>query len=387
MRRTPALFAALLLVTAFAVSACGRSDQGNDAASRPAPGTSENQPGPGFAAFATKNTTRITGQDPIADAAATAQAVFPSGAEGQHPQAVVLTDAGDWRTAIAASVLTAQPISAPILFTENGELPDASKKALASLDPTGAKSLGDAQVIRVGQTADAKGYKSVDVAGADPFARAQAIDSLLEASGKTRPGTVIVTGSSDPAAAMPAASLAAKTGATILFAEKDSVPAATKEALAAHSKPQIVVVGNKDTVGPKAIAQLQKLGTVVVTGNDADPAKASIQVARFSSGGFGWGIVDPGHGLVFTRSSSPLTAAAAAPLSASGTFGPLLLLPSATKLPAATKAYLRQIQPGYKGDPTRGVYNRGWIIGDENAIAVPVQSEIDSLLEIVRVQN
>jgi hypothetical protein len=387
MRRRPALFAAFLLTVAFAVSGCGRDDQGNDVAPRPAPGTSAQQPGPGFAAFATKNTTRIAGKDPISNAAATAQAVFPSGEEGAHPQAIVLTDAGDWRTAIAASVLTAQPISAPILFSENGKIPDATKKALTSLDPTGAKSLGDAEVIRVGPTPDVKGYKSVDVAGADPFERAQAIDALLEASGKVRPASVIVTGSSDPAAAMPAASLAAKTGATILFTEKDSVPAPTREALAAHSKPQIVVVGNKDTVGSKAIAQLQKLGNVIVTGDDDDPAKASIQVARFSSAGFGWGIVDPGHGLVFARSSSPLTAAAAAPLSSSGTFGPMLLLPSGTKLPAATRTYLRQIQPGYKGDPSRGVYNHGWIIGDENAIAVSIQSEIDSLLEIQRVQN
>lgn len=387
MRSRPALFAALLFAVAVAVSGCGRDEQGNDVASRPAPGTSADQPGPGFAAFATKNTTRIAGKDPISNAAATAQAVFPSGEEGTHPRAVVLTDAGDWRTAIAASVLTAQPIGAPILFSENDEVPDATRKALQSLDPTGARSLGDAEIIRVGPAPKLDGYKSVDVAGADPFARAQAIDALLEAAGAARPASVIVVGSSDPAAAMPAAALAAKTGAAILFTEKDSVPAPTREALAAHSRPQIVVVGNKDTVGPKAIAQLQKLGNVVVTGDDDDPAKASIQVARFSTGGFGWGIVDPGHGLVFARSNSPLTAAAAAPLSSSGTFGPLLLLPSATGLPAATDRYLRQIQPGHQGDPTRGVYNHGWIVGDENAIAVSVQSEIDSLLEIQRVRN
>jgi putative cell wall-binding protein len=387
MRRRPALLPALLLAAVVALSACGRKDQGTDSASRPAPGTSANQPGPGFAAFATKNTTRIAGKDPISNAAATAQAVFPSGTDGDHPQAVVLTDAGDWHTALAASVLTAQPLSAPILFSQDNKLPDASKKALASLAPTGAKSIGDAQIIRVGPTVDVKGYKSVDVAGADEFERAKGIDALLDAAGKARPGSVIVTGDSDPAAAMPAASLAAKTGAAILFSEKDSVPAPTREAIAGHSKPQIVVVGNKNTVGPKALAQLAKLGTVVVTGTSTDPAKASIQVARFSSGGFGWGIVDPGHGLVFARTSNPLSAVAAAPLSASGTFGPLLLLPSNDKLPSATKAYLRQIQPGQTGDPTRGVYNHGWIIGDENAIAVSIQSEIDSLLEIERVQN
>src|SRR6478735_723449 len=147
MRRSPALFPAVLLAAVLAVSGCGRDDQGTDAAPRPAPGTASSQPGPGFAAFATKNTTRIAGKDPIANAAATAQAVFPAGTKGEHPQAVVLTDAGDWRTAIAASVLTAQPISAPVLFSQDGKIPDATKKGLASLDPSGSKSLGDAQIV------------------------------------------------------------------------------------------------------------------------------------------------------------------------------------------------------------------------------------------------
>ena len=30
----------------------------------------------------------------------------------------------------------------------------------------------------------------------------------------------------------------------------------------------------------------------------------------------------------------------------------------------------------------RGVYNHGWIIGDESAISVDVQARIDALLEI-----
>ena len=33
----------------------------------------------------------------------------------------------------------------------------------------------------------------------------------------------------------------------------------------------------------------------------------------------------------------------------------------------------------------RGVYNHGWIIGDDKAISVGVQSQIDQLLEITRV--
>ena len=49
--------------------------------------------------------------------------------------------------------------------------------------------------------------------------------------------------------------------------------------------------------------------------------------------------------------------------------------------------YLLDIQPGYDKDPVRGVYNHGWIIGDVSAISVPAQSRIDSLLEIVPIED
>ncbi|MEA2227635.1 MAG: hypothetical protein QOF04_1265, partial [Solirubrobacteraceae bacterium] len=78
----------------------------------------------------------------------------------------------------------------------------------------------------------------------------------------------------------------------------------------------------------------------------------------------------------------PLDAAAAALLSASGTYGPLVLLSSGARLDAPLAEYLMDIQPGYSKDPVRGVYNHGWIVGDDKAISVAVQSQIDSLLEI-----
>ena len=54
-------------------------------------------PALGFPVFATKNTTRVGGADPVADAAGVAQAVYPSRSEDTRPQAVVLVDQDDWR--------------------------------------------------------------------------------------------------------------------------------------------------------------------------------------------------------------------------------------------------------------------------------------------------
>ncbi len=69
-------------------------------------------------------------------------------------------------------------------------------------------------------------------------------------------------------------------------------------------------------------------------------------------------------------------------LSGSGTYGPLLLVTDGESLPAALQGFLLDIQPGYDSDPVRGVYNHGWLMGDEKAISTAVQARIDSLLEI-----
>jgi hypothetical protein len=112
----------------------------------------------------------------------------------------------------------------------------------------------------------------------------------------------------------------------------------------------------------------------------------AVAFARYVDGNFGWGVVDPGHGLVFANVDRPLDAAAAAPLSASGTYGPLLLT-SGDGLPVSLVQYLLDVQPGYAKDPVRGVYNHGWLMGDEGAISAADQARIDSLLEIVPVSS
>ena len=136
----------------------------------------------------------------------------------------------------------------------------------------------------------------------------------------------------------------------------------------------------------KALGALRKLGSVTrITG--ATAAASSVAFARFVDGAFGWGVVDPGHGFVFASAARPGDAAAAAPLSASGTYGPLLVTEDPAKLPRSVEGYLLDVQPGYTRDPVRGVYNHGWIVGDEGAISASVQSQIDALLEIVPVNE
>jgi putative cell wall-binding protein len=389
MRRT----AAVLVLLSFLLSGClggGGSDDQPSPQERAEKGTpvlgqsgDEEPAGPalGFPVFATKNTTRVGGADPVADAAGVAQAVFPSRSEDTRPQAVVLVDQDDWRAGIAAAQLSAPPLHAPILFTEGDELPPATADALDKLKPTGAKRAGGAQAIRIGDVAKPGGLKTTDIPSGNPAATAKAIDKLQGEAARKPSEAVVVASADRPDFAMPAAGWAAKSGDPVLWTGRDALPPETKAAIQAHRKPKIYVLGPEEVVSEAVVEELRKLGDVKRVAGP-DPVTNAIAFSRFSDGAFGWGVVDPGHGFVFGSTARTLDAAAAAPLSASGKYGPLLLVTEAQALPQALQDYLLDVQPGYDKDPVRGVYNHGWLMGDEAAISADVQSRIDTLLEI-----
>ena len=116
-----------------------------------------------------------------------------------------------------------------------------------------------------------------------------------------------------------------------------------------------------------------------------DPACAYAQACAHVPGSFGWAMRSPGHGYVLLNSKRPLDAAAAAPLSASGDYGPALLVDDPSNLPKPVlNFFLDYATPGYTQEgPTAAVYNHGWVIGDRSAISVSVQAQMDSLLEVV----
>jgi hypothetical protein len=376
---------ALLACAALAAAGCGkdRTEVGKSPVIGKKGGDESAARALGFPAFATKNTTRVGGADPTADAAGAARAVYSATSATTRPLAITLVDRGDWQGGIAASVLMSPPVRAPILLSDGGSLPSASADTLAALDPTGAKPADGAEVIRVGNVAKPKGYKTTSVGGSNPYAKAAAIDRLQGAAVGHSADRVVIASGERSEFAMPAAGWAAKSGDPVLYAKRDQLPKETLAALRGHQQPKIYVLGPPNVISDKVLSQLRRLGTVTRIGGK-DAVANAIAFARFVDGRFGWGVVDPGHGLVFVSAERPLDAAAAAPLSATGTYGPMLLVQGGG-LPASLVQYLLDIQPGYERDPVRGVYNHGWVIGDEQAISVEDQSRLDSLLEIVPV--
>jgi hypothetical protein len=422
--RLPIALALIGLALVLALAGCGKGSRAGAGSSQSASGESLATPqARGVLGVVTKNTTRLGGGDPAANAAAVAEAVYPGITPATRPQAVVLVNVRNFSAALVASVLASAPLGAPLLYADGDSLPEATTQALRAMRPLGAAALGGAQVVRVDTSAALPdGLRARDVAAAstpaagtpsgssaasgasattsaaagraEPAALAAAVESLAETIAAKPTQAVLVVAEDAPLALqMPAAGLAAESRAPILLVTNSAVPPATSATLRALHDPTIYVVA-PTTLGASAYAALKQLGTVIqVSGGAGEAASGAasanavenaISTARFSHGAFGWGVHEAGHGLVFANAAQPLDAPAAAPLAAHGDYAPLLLLEGATSLPASLTHYLSDIEPGYTEavSPVREVYNHGWLIGDESAISAQAQAELDALLEI-----
>lgn len=339
----------------------------------------------GYPAFATGNTTRVGGSDPATNAAGVALAVFPSTTPAQRPAAVTLVGEDDWAGAIAASVLMAAPVRAPVLISSADGLPDPTAEALDALDPQGSKDTGGATAFAIGNVATPDGAKTRAVKAGDAASTAAAVSELRDQLFGSAPKHILVAPSGKPEFAMPAAAWAARSGDPVLFAAGDVLPEATLAVLKRHAKVPVYVLGPASAISAQALAAIAKVSPSVHRVDGKDPVANAIAFARYADGGFGWDVNDPGHGFVLARDDSPLDAAAAAPLSASGTWGPLLLTDSAATLPAALREYFLDVKPGYTTNPTRAFYNHVWVIGDQEAIDVQQQAEVDELAELAKI--
>jgi ell wall binding domain 2 (CWB2) len=385
---------AIIFIVAAVIGAGGNSDDDPAPSPAPVPAPAEGEPGEGsteqsaeqlgYPAFATNNTTRVGGSDPAANAAAIALAVFPSITPEQRPAAVTLVDEDDWAGAIAASVFMSAPVRAPVLFSRASELPEVTEEALGALDPQGSEETKGARLIAIGDLTTSGGEVTRVNAGGGAATAAE-IAFLRDRLFGEDPAHIVVAPLSRPDLAMPAAAWAARSGDPVLFAAEDELPKPTLAALKRHPDASIYVLGPSAAISSQTVRAISKLGNEVHRVSGEEPVGNAIAFARYADGGFGWNVNDPGHGFVLARSDEPLNAAAAAPLSASGTWGPLLLTDSASDLPGPLREYFLDVKPGYTTNPTRAFYNRVWVIGDQEAIDVAQQAEVDQLAELAQI--
>ena len=186
---------------------------------------------------------------------------------------------------------------------------------------------------------------------------------------------------------MPAAAWAARSGDPVLFAAAEQAARSRPpSALKRHPRRPVYVLGpssaisssggprNRQDRQPRCAASPARTRSRTRSPSPATPTAASAGTST-----------TPATASSSPAATTPLDAAAAAPLSASGTWGPLLLTDSADTLPAALREYLLDVKPGYTTDPTRAFYNHVWVIGDQEAIDVNQQAEIDELAELAKI--
>ncbi len=146
---------------------------------------------------------------------------------------MVLVDLRNWPAALAASTLAGSPLHTPLLYSEGFSLPRSSVVALSTTKPIGTSAFNASggpatpptQVIQVGATATPPGYATRSISGSDPAALAVAVEQAASIARKRAPRELIVTAAEGaPAMTMPAAGLAAQTGAPILFVGRSFYP-------------------------------------------------------------------------------------------------------------------------------------------------------------------
>jgi hypothetical protein len=387
----------LALVATLALAGCSLSDdRGTDATPAPDPGTpatgvKSDTPRAaaelGFPTVATKNTTRVSGGDAATDAAGAASAVWPSVSDRTRPAVVALVDKDDWQGALAASVLGANPIDAPILLSDGNALPPVSAETLARLKPRGSQLTRGAQVVLIGPRPRApQGFKPATLTGSDPYELAAAVDRFFSAAkGKPSADVIVTTGEQAPYA-MPAAAWAARSGDSVLFVKENEIPPATERALRAHERPNIYVLGPPSVVSDEVATDLRKLGRVRRV-DGPNPVENALAFARYRGpGDFGWDANVAGRNLTIANANRPLDLAAGAALGANGIFAPLLLTDRDDPLPKPLDDFLLDVQPGFEDDPRDAVYNHVWILGDTRTISPAAQERIDEVSTLIPVQ-
>ena len=341
----------------------------------------------GFPAAATRNTTRINGSDPADISVAATLAAYPTSGPGSPPAAVTVANGDQWQAGVVAASLSAAPINAPILLAPDGRLSTSGENALAQLDPLGSPDTEENKVFTVGQVAPIDGFDAKRVTGSDFADLAVNVAELRTEITGEEPAHIVVVSMDEPAYAVPAATWSARSGDVVLYTKKDTVPKSTIDYLSDkdHKDIPVFVLGPADAVSADAIEDLSKASTAVERVPGDDPVTAAVELARFSSGTFGWNLNDPGHGFTIVRDDEPLAAIAATSLSTGGTWPALLLTDDSDKVPEVVNDYLLDIKPGYIDDPTRAVYSRIWIIGDEDDIDVNQQARLDDAAELIEI--
>ena len=112
---------------------------------------------------------------------------------------MTIVDEGDWQGAIAAAVLMAAPVRAPLLISTGGELPDPTAQALEALDPQGNNDTTGAQAFAIGDAPAPDGLQATPGrSGATPPPSRRRSPPCATSSSAARPPHIVLAPEDEP---------------------------------------------------------------------------------------------------------------------------------------------------------------------------------------------
>jgi putative cell wall-binding protein len=304
----------------------------------------------------TSSTTRVSGPDRYATAAAISAASFAPGVS----TAVLATGA------VFPDALTGGPYAArfggPVLLVRSDSIPAATAAELTRLRPQRIVILGGTGSVGNGVASQAATYTSGSVsrlAGADRYATAAAISAAGFAPGVSV--AYVATGTTF-ADALSGAALAARNHAPVLLVRTDAIPASTAAELKRLQPARIVVLGGPGSVSSAVADGLDRYTNGSVTrlwGDDRYSTAAAISAAAYAANG-------PDTVYVSSGSVFP-DGLAAGPVAGRGA-DPVLLVRS-TSLPSEIAQELQRLNP-----------SRVIVVGGPGTVSDGVLAAIDSVL-------
>ncbi len=390
MRILPVLYIGLALI-----SGCGNTAGAplTQAASPPAEAT------------ATAYTTRIPGSNPEMQAIALAQAVYPATREENAAGAIILAPQDAPLAFTAMHRITHMPVNAPLLYLNpQGLLSEATKQEMKRLRPDGVVQDGRVQVFIVGDTdpsvrravEDELKYEAREFRTNDPVELAEVLDRWQAAIKADHPDEVIVSALDHPegiAHGMGAMGWNAHMGKGFAWVNSQSIPEATHKILRrrwGEDGAYIYLTGGPEVISHEVARSLSQYGLVHRIHGEDIFATNSVNAGYKDFGrnfgwwwgwegrSFDWGISQAGHNFIFASADDILGAIPSVLLGHMGKHGPLLLVRS-DGAPEPVERYLEMVRPFVSG-PTETIRNHGWIIGDEERIALATQRQIHRLL-------
>lgn len=336
----------------------------------------------------TKNITRLDEEDPIQMSILASQTIWPATHEENQPGTVILAPLEQWQYALASLTLVHHPNDGPILYW--GE--EISEDVLDELDRLQPKGNSEGvQVLVVGDIEDQElnkldGYNVEQIKGENPADFARKVEERFsETIAGVHPNVII--GSSEENAkefTTTVANWITHMNESLLYVNNEGIPKETIDALKSREDGvTIYIAGPESIISEETADELRTYGTVHRIEGE-NPVAQSIEFASYkdTETGFGWGITNPGHGFVFSSTTTPELAIAAAPFAHLGKHAPLLWLDKG-EVTSELYQYMDSVKPAYVEEPTEGPYNHGYVVGSFNNVSFQVQGILDEKMEIV----